>query len=91
MKCGVRFCGGCNPRYDRRLAFDKLKEMLPDVEFQYAQESELYDKLLVICGCTSCCASYDMYSVRDGGFNNILKLWDAADVERTAQALGQEH
>ena len=27
---GVRYCGGCNPRYDRTAAVRTLKELLPN-------------------------------------------------------------
>lgn len=26
MKIGIKFCGGCNPRYERKLAFELLKK-----------------------------------------------------------------
>ena len=53
MVFGVKYCGGCNPRYNRTTFFDKVKERCPDVEFQYIQPEVCYDQLIVICGCTS--------------------------------------
>ncbi len=38
MICGVRFCGGCNPRYDRGKALEKIKEQNEDVDFRIAEE-----------------------------------------------------
>lgn len=78
MKCGVRFCGGCNPGYDRGQALRVLKEQLPDIEFIHATEGTLHDLLLVIGGCSSCCASYDQFESKNG----VLKMWDKAHIDK---------
>ncbi len=83
MKCGVRFCGGCNPRYDRGKALDEIKEQLNDIEFTYACEGEKYDVILVIGGCTNCCASYEQFATREG----VIKMWDAADIHRIVKVI----
>ena len=63
MKCGVKFCGGCNPRYERGAAYREIKEQLKkSVDFAYAEDDVTYDNLLVIGGCTACCASYSQYT-----------------------------
>ena len=77
MKCGVKFCGGCNPRYERGEDFRKYKKERSNVEFYYADENERYDILLVIGGCTSCCASYEQYDVK----GEVYKVWDISQVE----------
>lgn len=78
MKCGVRFCGGCNPRYDRGKALEEIKEQLKDIDFVHAAEGELHDLLLVIGGCTNCCASFDQFKTKLG----VLKMWDKTHIER---------
>lgn len=84
MKCGVRFCGGCNPRFDRGEAYEKIRTQLKDeIEFDYAKEDHLYDVILVIGGCTNCCASYDHYRNRRG----VVKVYDSEDVDKTIQIL----
>ena len=47
MKCGVRFCGGCNPRYDRGEALKEIEDRLKDsdIEFKITTEDEQYDHL----------------------------------------------
>ncbi|MDO4545851.1 MAG: hypothetical protein Q4C25_06810 [Bacillota bacterium] len=72
MKCGVRFCGGCNPRYDRGKAYEEIKNKIKSVDFLHAVEDDRYDCLLVIGGCTNCCASYDQFDVK----GDVLKMWD---------------
>jgi hypothetical protein len=84
MKCGVRFCGGCNSRFDRGEAYEKIRTQLKDeIEFDYAKEDDLYDVILVIGGCTNCCASYDQYRTKRG----VVKVYDSEDVDKTIQIL----
>lgn len=84
MRCGVRFCGGCNPRFDRGEAYEKIRTQLKDeIEFDYAKEDDQYDVILVIGGCTNCCASYDHYQTRRG----VVKVFDSEDVDKTIQIL----
>ncbi len=65
MLYGVRFCGGCNPRYDRGKALEAIRQSLGDsVEFEIAQEDREYDGLLVIGGCSNCCPAYKHFKVR---------------------------
>lgn len=61
MKVGIKYCGGCNPRYDRAKYVGKLADCHPEWEMEYAKEGVHYDLLYVIGGCTSCCASYEQY------------------------------
>ncbi|WP_027398163.1 hypothetical protein [Anaerovorax odorimutans] len=73
MICGVKFCGGCNPRYDRGEAFKKIKEHFTHrVDFVIAEEGKTYDFLLIIGGCTNCCASYKQYNWK----TEVIKMWD---------------
>ena len=83
MKCGVKFCGGCNPRYDRGAAYRQFKEDLSDIDFVHAEEGEPVDNLLVIGGCTACCASYDQYDVK----GNVFKMWDKDHIENIKSKL----
>ena len=108
MRCGVKFCGGCNPRYDREEVFRRLKERfaervsaasadgsenegLPSAEltaenrldFEFAREGIPYDILLVIGGCSACCATYGQYEVR----GEVLKMWEEAALDETVRHL----
>ena len=78
MKCGVRFCGGCNPRYDRRQALNQIESQFKDIDFINAAEGVPHDLLLVIGGCSNCCASYEQFETKDG----VLKMWDKTHIER---------
>jgi len=83
MKCGVKFCGGCNPRYDRGDAFRQIRDELSDIDFVHAEEGDAIDNLLVIGGCTACCASYEQYDVK----GNVFKMWDKDHIENIKKQL----
>jgi hypothetical protein len=84
LNCGVKFCGGCNPRYDRMEALNRLKMFFNDkVNFDYAKEDIEYDVLLVIGGCTNCCASHEQYNARYG----MLKMWEETGTEHISESI----
>ena len=75
MKIGVKFCGGCNPTYDRKKFLDRTIEEYPFYEFEMAQPDVRYPELLVICGCQRCCADYSALSY---GHLNLVGAEDTA-------------
>lgn len=93
MLCGVKFCGGCNPRYDRGAAFEQIRQHFAEIEkrtdgtgaeilqFHLAKEEVPYDALLVFGGCSACCASYEQYTVR----GDIIKMWEFDQMEETVE------
>ena len=56
MQIGIKYCGGCNPRYDRGVLVARLKAALPDIDFQPVRDGDVYDLLLVVSGCRVECA-----------------------------------
>lgn len=56
MKVGIRYCGGCNPRYDRTAEVRKLMTGIPDVTFTY-DAAAFCNIWLLVCGCPSACVS----------------------------------
>ena len=75
MKCGVKFCGGCNPHYQRG-----------DIEFEHAEEGPAYDHLLVIGGCTACCPIIDQYTVN----GDVIKMWSEDHISKIEQLLEEK-
>ncbi|MBQ3391795.1 MAG: 3-hydroxyacyl-ACP dehydratase FabZ [Lachnospiraceae bacterium] len=68
---GVRYCGGCNPRYDRVQVIKKLAALVPEADFVTAQAGVGYNAVIVVSGCPSQCAKVDDLAVmRD----NLLRL-----------------
>ena len=64
MNVGVKFCGGCNPNYDRGALFERIPEAYPEHDFEFADDTKEYDALLVICGCPRACANTDRYKAK---------------------------
>ena len=60
MRIGIKYCGGCNPVYNRGRQVKRLQEQYPEHEFDFAagdmKEGEIG---LVVCGCVRACASVD--------------------------------
>jgi 4-hydroxybutyrate CoA-transferase len=80
---GVKYCGGCNPRYNRKKIVELLKGRFSH-SFEPADTDREYDMLVVICGCSSCCASYSQYSVKN---RNIFMVKSEIDFEAAVSAI----
>ncbi len=66
MLVGIKYCGGCNPRYDRGGLVARLKGALPDVDFEPVRPDKVYDLLLVVSGCHVACADISGITSRLG-------------------------
>lgn len=55
---------------------DIIQKSKPNDEFLHAVEGEEYDMLLVIGGCTNCCASFDHFNSQAG----VEKIWSAEHI-----------
>ena len=56
MIIGLKYCGGCNSRYQRGRAVKRLKEQFPCHEYVTAQDKERCDIWIIVCGCQRACA-----------------------------------
>lgn len=54
MNIYLKFCGGCNPRYDRTHLASRIEERFP--QHSFTRENNDQDITLVICGCSASCA-----------------------------------
>lgn len=54
-KIGIKYCGGCNPLFDRKKYVQEL-ERENGVPLEIAVEELEYDLIYVVCGCPVCCA-----------------------------------
>lgn len=59
MKIGIKYCGGCNPGYDRKKLVEKLMSEHLEVTFEIARENILYDIVVVINGCRRACSEHE--------------------------------
>ncbi len=87
MIYGVKFCGGCNPRFDRGKALSAIKGSIGErVTFEAAQDGRDYDGLLVIGGCTNCCPEYKHYNVK----RPPVKLCEERHISKTIETIKKE-
>ena len=55
LACTIKFCGGCNPRYDLGEAYRNIRASLSDVaQFTLPEPGKTYDVLVILRGCTGC-------------------------------------
>lgn len=63
MTCGVKFCGGCQPVFDRKSFLEHVKAACTELDFVYcSQEQEPPEIILVICGCSASCVNDNFLS-----------------------------
>jgi hypothetical protein len=75
LKVAIKYCGGCNPGYDRVALADYIKKSLHGrVEF-VSLDSEVVDMVLAVEGCKTCCADLSSFEGRPIHF--ITRLEDA--------------
>ena len=84
-KVAVKYCGGCDPTFDRVAWFERLKAAAGGrITWVYAGEDGLCDRLLIIAGCPTACPERNFEGcpgalrlvVRDGArdFQQIVDL-----------------
>jgi uncharacterized metal-binding protein len=91
LRIGVKYCGGCNPGYDRSAAYAAIRDGVTavaatkgaEVSFEPAREGELYDALLVLCGCANRCANVAGYAAK----SPYLYVWNEAGIADVAERL----
>lgn len=57
MDIGIKYCGGCNPKYDRKKFVHRL-EKNSNFNFEIADFNKVYDVVIVLCGCNSACVNH---------------------------------
>lgn len=89
LECTVKFCGGCNPRYDRGEAYRRIRESTAQAaRFSLPQDGVRYDVLVILRGCTGCEYLYEDIQAE----HRLISVCEA-DVEhiiREIQTLSQQ-
>jgi hypothetical protein len=61
IKVGIKYCGGCNPYYDRVALVDRIKSRLKDkAEFVSPSDDDV-DLVLAVEGCQTACADLNAF------------------------------
>lgn len=85
MKVGIKFCGGCNPRYDRRKALTELQNHFPGIEW-VTDSAAICDFWLVACGCARECVDVSKLIAS----KKVLVLANTMDYRNAAEELETE-
>lgn len=57
LMIGFKYCGGCNPRYDRKAFYEEFTSIAgDDIVTSTVKDGEFYDYIVVLSGCSSDCA-----------------------------------
>ncbi|MDR1685453.1 MAG: hypothetical protein LBR82_03255 [Desulfovibrio sp.] len=62
----VKYCGGCNPRYDRTAVPAKLRAAFPEAVVAETAGDDPDHFVAVVCGCVVACARHDELNGRAG-------------------------
>lgn len=65
IEVGLKYCGGCNPVYDRKEIADIIGRQ-PGINLKPYDENEIFDTVLIICGCSVDCINICEYKSRYG-------------------------
>jgi len=60
MKVALKFCGGCDPAYDRVEYWEKIRDAAGELISWQSLEQGGHQALLVICGCDTACVLEDL-------------------------------
>jgi len=52
----IKFCGGCNPGYDRVETAERIRRQLKNAGYMIVTDKKEAEVLVVICGCACACA-----------------------------------
>jgi hypothetical protein len=55
VKIGLKYCGGCNPQYDRVALVDRIRESLEDRAEFVPWDCKEASLILVVAGCETAC------------------------------------
>lgn len=61
IKFAIKYCGGCNPDFDRVEAVAEMLARLADVAEMVAVDDERADMLVAVQGCRTACADLDNF------------------------------
>ncbi len=84
-KTAIKFCGGCNPTFDRVDYWNRIAAAASRKMVWVGQDEPDIDALLLICGCRTACAEKSFHPAR---YNRFIVVRDEEQSpERIAQRL----
>lgn len=86
LRVVLKYCGGCNPEYDRVEIANHLQQSLQDKIKIVPPESENVDLILAVHGCRTACA--DLKPFQGLKINTITSIEDSYKFIRTIRGGG---
>ena len=77
MRVGLKYCGGCNPEYDRVFLVRHIEESLQGLIEFVSPESEGVELVLAVEGCGTACADLSAFQGME-----IRIIYNTEGVER---------
>lgn len=59
----MKYCGGCNPRFDRVEFVRRLREAFPHIVFMPYRPEERFGFTVIVCGCASRCVDVNIQDI----------------------------
>ena len=92
-KIDIRYCGGCNPHYDRVEAMERVRSLVEDRFLFLRRDGGDPDGLIAVSGCLRGCAVKDLkeqeipyHSITEcGGFDHLMEWLSAFKQEEINQ------
>ena len=83
-RIGLKYCGGCNPLYDRVQAVESVRKRLKDKIELVSHEDREAEGTLVVAGCPTACVDLKPFEGR-----SIWVVRSLQDVERFIDTLSE--
>lgn len=90
MDVGVKYCGGCNPAYERSAVVKRAQAEFPDIRFTPYAPDLPFDLVVVVCGCTQECFSFSCSNSKHGTVW-VRSAQEYARLQRALCALEERH
>ena len=81
---GLKYCGGCAPRFDRVAQIKRITRQLDGVLTFHSAESANVEAILVVAGCPTCCVDTTVFHPKP-----ILRIRCQKDAERFIEEMEQ--
>jgi hypothetical protein len=88
-RIGIKYCGGCNPGYERVEMIEKVQFRLGDQFLFHRYRDEDIEALILVSGCPRACAGQDLnqgkhvsYSITGEGDYETLIKWLTDFIEK---------
>jgi len=82
LKVGIKYCGGCNPYYDRVALVRKIETRLDGTVEFVSPDKDSVDLVLAVEGCKTACADLGSFDGKE-----IRVITQSEDVDKFIQEI----